>query len=106
MKSVKKRKKKKKEKEKKERTRRFTIKQINLFQRQSLRFRNEKVPIYKKKFFVKPNFRERKKKKKKKKKLNVKMKHPTQVPPQMKNTLTPKLAAVIPTTPVELALTR
>lgn len=34
----------KKKKEKKERTRRFTIKQINLFQRQSLRFRNEKIP--------------------------------------------------------------
>ena len=39
-----KKKKKKRKKEKKELTRRFTIKQINLFQRQSLRFRNEKIP--------------------------------------------------------------
>jgi hypothetical protein len=41
-----------------------------------------------------------------KKKAYAKMKHPTQVPPQMKNTLTPRLAALTPFTPVVDALTR
>ena len=34
------------------------------------------------------------------------MKHPKQVLPQMKNTLTPKFAALIPVIPVVVALTR
>ena len=37
---------------------------------------------------------------------HVKMKYPTQVPPQMKSTLTPKLAALIAFEPVVLGLTR
>ena len=36
----------------------------------------------------------------------VKMKHPTQVAPQIKNTLTPKFAAFSPLTPVVEGLTR
>jgi hypothetical protein len=41
-----------------------------------------------------------------KKNPHVKMAHPTQVAPQMKNTLTPKLAALMPSTPVVVGLTR
>ena len=40
------------------------------------------------------------------KRTHVKMKHPKQVLPQIKNTLTPKLAALIPVIPVVVALTR
>jgi len=43
---------------------------------------------------------------KKGKNTHVKMKHPIQVPPQMKNTLTPKLAALIAFIPVVDGLTR
>ena len=46
------------------------------------------------------------KKKIKKRKTHVKMKHPKQVLPQIKNTLTPKFAALIPVIPVVVALTR
>ena len=43
---------------------------------------------------------------KKKKKTHVKTKHPKQVDPQIKNTLTPKFAALIPFIPKVVALTR